>query len=291
MAYLEHFLLIRATVLWQSREQPSYLGPSAMQLVLFFILFVTNSMTLFAISLLLARNTWSLGANVTTIEGWEIERHRTLVRRARKRGGYLDGPDGTKVKVIKQEFPYDIGILRNIGQGMGCSPLFWLWPLARTPSNMSGLAFQRNGFEGIVTRSTASAVSRSLFPDAPWPPPDPDRMPRHRLSYHDQTAFTRHQEHLTTQEQIAAFRRRQQEDLKRFDGGSSSAIKGGSVRKEFVADNTVGGLGGHAWRDCEGEGLDDFGVDEHMDFYDEDNIPLAELKGRKWKAEGLLEVT
>lgn len=119
-------------------------------MVLIFIFSATNSITLFALALLLVRNMWILGANATTIEGWEIERHETLLRRARVSGGYLDGPDGMKVKITRQEFPYDIGILRNIRQGMGGSAFFWLWPLAATPSNESGLDFETNGFEGTV---------------------------------------------------------------------------------------------------------------------------------------------
>lgn len=118
-------------------------------MVLLFIFSAINSITLFALALLLVRNMWTLGANVTTIEGWEIERHETLLRRARKSGGYLDGPDGMKVKITKQEFPYDIGILPNIRQGMNGSAFFWLWPMAATPSNESGLGFETNGFEGI----------------------------------------------------------------------------------------------------------------------------------------------
>ena len=65
------------------------------------------------------RVVWCLGANTTTIEGWEIERHNALLRRARALGGYLTGPNGIQVKVVKQEFPYDIGIWRNFVQSMG----------------------------------------------------------------------------------------------------------------------------------------------------------------------------
>lgn len=82
---------------------------------------MVNTFTLIALSLLLIRTLWSLGANVTTIESWEIERHRTLLRRAKYFGGYLDGPDGLKVRIQKQEFPYDIGIFKNIKAGMGGS--------------------------------------------------------------------------------------------------------------------------------------------------------------------------
>jgi palmitoyltransferase len=91
------------------------------QLAHLFILFVVNSLTLVALSILLIRSIYSLGANVTTIESWEIERHETLLRRARHFGGYLDGPDGIQVRIKKQEFPYDIGIWQNIKAGMGGS--------------------------------------------------------------------------------------------------------------------------------------------------------------------------
>jgi len=58
---------------------------------------------------------------MTTIEGWEIERHETLLRRAKVLGGYLNGPDGQRVRIVRQEFPYDIGIWANFKQGMGTS--------------------------------------------------------------------------------------------------------------------------------------------------------------------------
>jgi palmitoyltransferase len=96
-----------------------YLGPSAWQLFHLFLLILVNSFALFALSILLVRTLWSLAANVTAIESWEIERHKSLLRRARHVGGYLDGPDGIKVKIEKQEFPYDIGIWENIKAGMG----------------------------------------------------------------------------------------------------------------------------------------------------------------------------
>ena len=119
-------------------------------MIFLFILLVVNSITLFALGILLSRNIWCLGGNVTTIEGWEIERHETLVHRARKQGGYLDGPDGHRIRIKLQEFPFDIGIYKNIKQGMGGNPLTWLWPFAATPSNDSGLDFETNGFEGDV---------------------------------------------------------------------------------------------------------------------------------------------
>ena len=112
-------------------------------------MFLLNSLTLFALFVLFVRSLWSLSTNVTTIESWEIERHEVLIRRARARGGYLDGPNGVKVRIKKQEFPYDIGIFANIRQGMGGGFLTWLWPFARSLSFSEGLTFDVNGFEGM----------------------------------------------------------------------------------------------------------------------------------------------
>lgn len=97
------------------------MGPSVVQLAHLFILFVVNSLTVFALLILLARSIYSMLFNMTTIESWEIERHETLVRRARVLGGELEGPGGMKVRVKKQEFPYDIGIWANVRDAMGGS--------------------------------------------------------------------------------------------------------------------------------------------------------------------------
>lgn len=140
-----------------------YLGPSPLQLIFLFIFSVVNSTTLFALAILLVRNIWCLGTNVTTIEGWEIERHETLLRRARVLGGYLDGPNGINVKIDRQEFPYDIGILKNVSQAMGGNVLFWLWPFAGSLLNGAGLQFEINGFEGILFEPLLSLTSSHCF--------------------------------------------------------------------------------------------------------------------------------
>lgn len=119
MIYLSSFLWTRISYLWQERHLPSYLGPNGLQLAHLFMLCAANFLTLFALSLLLIRSIWCLAVNTTTIEGWEIERHKTLVRRARYFGGYLEGPGGIQMRIQKQEFPYDIGIWKNFKQGMG----------------------------------------------------------------------------------------------------------------------------------------------------------------------------
>ncbi|KAL9111377.1 MAG: hypothetical protein Q9227_004254 [Pyrenula ochraceoflavens] len=251
-----------------STDKSQYLGPSGMQLALFLCISVANSITLIALTILLLRTLWGLGANITTIEAWEISRHERLVRRAKVLGGYLDGPDGIKIKIDKQEFPYDIGIWNNIKQGMGGSsnPLHWFWPLASTPSRENGLTFETNGFED-ETKS--------------WPPPDPDRIPRQQKS--TETPFTYEQE-LSDHERITAFRQRQEADFRRREGlvtverrvpfseryertadGYIEKDNDDSASEESQADDLSGEEG---WRSPDGDRLRDFGVDEDIEFYD-----------------------
>ncbi|GAB7354354.1 hypothetical protein MBLNU459_g4862t1 [Dothideomycetes sp. NU459] len=308
MSYLEYALGCRTLLLWHNRHLPSYLGPSAAQLALLFVLDVVNSITLFAIFLLCVRTLWCLGANTTTIEGWEIERHETLVRRARYLGGHLQGPDGTRVRITKQEYPWDIGIYANICQGMGSrNPLAWFWPFAATPSVASGLWFADNGLEE---------------PGTSWPPPDPDRIFRVNRTFDPDSAFT---QSLDPKD----FRKRQETDQLRLRGRApeSTVYRRQPFHLRFGPDGTrredrerdyqndddgenddadeyeddedsvksdqnsnaedeekqklISEEGEESWRNSEGERLGDFGVDEEVEFYDEDDVPLAELMRRR----------
>ncbi|KAL4790468.1 Palmitoyltransferase pfa4 [Aspergillus venezuelensis] len=279
IGYLETLLWERGSIVWASRNLPSYLGPSVTQIGHLFILFVTNSLTLFALSILLIKTLWSLGANTTTIESWEIERHETLLRRARHFGGALPGPGGVIVSIKKQEFPYDIGIFSNIRAGMGGSMnvLSWFWPLSRTPDRSGGLEYEVNGFED---------------PHISWPPPDPDRIPLPPRN--DRSAFA-YDDGASTNLDIEAFNRRKEADLKRrkppvevqrrkpfharfvgsdseLDGDEASDSGSGSGSSYDASD-----YGEESWKNSEGERLRDFGVDEEAEFYDEEDIPLAVL--------------
>ncbi|RDW81630.1 putative palmitoyltransferase with autoacylation activity Pfa4 [Aspergillus mulundensis] len=273
IAYLETRLWVRVSKIWGSRNLPSYMGPSMGQIGHLFILFVTNSLTLFALTLLLLRTLWSLGSNTTTIESWEIERHETLLRRARRFGGSLPGPGGVSVPIVKQEFPYDIGIWSNIKAGMGGSAnvLSWFWPLAKTPDRSTGLEYEENGFED---------------PTVSWPPPDPDRIPLPPREQQNDLMYG------TTDTsgniEVEAFRRRQEADLRRrrglvelerrkpfharFENSSNESSDVDSDVKNEDSDR-----GEEGWKNSEGERLRDFGVDEEAEFYDEEDIPLAIL--------------
>ncbi|KAK3636426.1 Palmitoyltransferase [Elasticomyces elasticus] len=224
---------------------------------------------------------------MTTIEGWEVERHEAVVRRARASGGLLNAPDGKYVRVEHQEFPWDIGVWTNIGRGMGSrNPIAWIWPFARSPTMQN--------------------------PSKPWPPIDPDRMfraVRHALPSSDATLSL----------DVDSFRARQAADLARYEDADGEYVvrrrpfheraqvtleaekgiyEGESDDEEaMVTDDELepasaavvhgdedGGAGEESWRNKEGERLADFGVDEVADFYDEDDMPLAELIKRR-KAE------
>ncbi|THY30880.1 zf-DHHC-domain-containing protein [Aureobasidium pullulans] len=295
MLHLGCLLWSRMYHLWTQRELPSYFGPSPMLLFGLFFIIALNSVVVFALFVLLLRTLWCLGANTTTIEGWEIERHETLLRRAKYLGGVLEGPNGAKVRITRQEYPWDIDIFSNIAQGMGSwNPLAWFWPFSFTPSIESGLEFEDNGLEA---------------PGTTWPPPDPDRMfrmaPTER-AYDPANAFThsmdldefyKRQQADQTRRFVATdtleLRRRQpfhirydQKNVQKRrdeDYAYGTDYESGNEEQDEKEDQwaTKPGEGEEGWRNSEGERLNDFGVDEDVEFYDEDEVPLAELMRRK----------
>ena len=212
-------------------------------------------------------------------------------------GGYLDGPDNVRIKIEKQEFPFDVGIWENFKQGMGNGNILaWLWPLTPTLSVEKGISFPVNGFSD---------------PSLAWPPPDPDRIYRKVPKGMDQAeeAFTFRDEGLTPKETLAAFRTRQDQDIVRRRKPfvqRAEAILAHQMRSEMgdededenmsVEDEDpetgVNGLasgsqsGEEGWRNSEGERLRDFGVDEDVEFYDQDDqededVPLGQLLAKK----------
>ncbi|KAL4786600.1 DHHC palmitoyltransferase-domain-containing protein [Aspergillus varians] len=279
IAYLETLLFERVSIVWAAKDLPSYMGPSVTQIGHLFVLFVVNSLTLFVLFLLLVRTLWSLGSNTTTIESWEIERHETLLRRARRFGGFLQGPGGISVRISKQEYPYDIGIWSNIRAGMGGSSnvISWFWPLARTSDRSTGLEYEINDFED---------------PTVSWPPPDPDRIPLPPRDHRKDSVYGAVES--TGHIGVEAFNRRKEADLKRrrtpaeverrkpFHARLAEALNDASEGDSASEDDSDNGE--EAWRNSEGERLRDFGVDEEAEFYDEEDIPLAVLM--KQRAEG-----
>jgi palmitoyltransferase len=132
----------------------------------------------------------------------------------------------------------------------------------------------------------------TLDPLLSWPPPDPDRMPRPKTKFKLEETATLSSGF--SAEDIEAFRQRQQQDYerrlqqntirrrqvfhKRFDASRSDDIK-------HLADRDIGENeeGEESWRTREGDRLADYGVDEEIEFYDEEDVPLAQLVKLKQK--------
>ena len=119
-------------------------------------------------------------------------------------------------------------------------------------------------------------------------------MPRLPIIANEQ-AFTYQDDSRSSYEQIDAFRRRQDRDLKRFQPAKPvirrrpfheryrDIDQGKHRNTSFLESDNALGRGEEAWRSSEGDRLDDYGVDEDIEFYDEDDIPLAELRLRQRK--------
>ncbi|OAF58286.1 Palmitoyltransferase [Pseudogymnoascus destructans] len=285
MGVLEYHLFNRGYIVYQNRNLPSYLGPSPYALAHLVILFATNSLALFILLILLVSAGNSLAMNTTMIESWVIERHESLANKARYHGGFVHGPGGRRIRIRKQEFPYDIGIWQNLVQGMGTpNALTWLLPFAGDPGNETGWEFPVNGFED---------------PDVTWPPPDPDRMaqePWTRGEGDRKEVFL----HGDGGDEVQEFRRRQQLDYEKRGlvgrglygrnrqvgaPGSYDWLELDSERdsSEYEGqDEDAGGSDG--WFNSDGDRLGDYGVDEEaelVDWEEDDDIPLGELLRRR----------
>ena len=134
-------------------------------------------------------------------------------------------------------------------------------------------------------------------PSTSWPPPDPDRMPRSNKRPPSEKPFVYNEDLPMIQNSVDAFRRRQQEDLKRYDGGATPSVPRQSLHERYrnrayedkslnfqPVESNHSRSGQEGWKDSEGDRLDDFGVDEDAEFYDQDDIPLADLIRRRNKS-------
>jgi palmitoyltransferase len=260
MSLLTYHVFIRASALFSNRNLPAYLGPPTWAMAHLLVLIIVNSITLFALSILLVRATYSLAINTTMIESWEIERHEALVERARKTGGWVYGSGGQRVRVERQEFPFDIGIWKNLVQGMGTANVVaWFLPFGGGPGIESAASFEVNGFED------ESKV---------WPPPDPDKMPRVQRKVDEDVDVQGVGE-------VEAFRRRQAKDYERW-GNKEDVEEGRSDEgDEYESEYEEGIDGEEGWTNAEGDRLRDFGVDEDAELHPDDEIPLGELLRRR----------
>ncbi|RKU48330.1 Palmitoyltransferase [Coniochaeta pulveracea] len=288
LAMLHYLVFLRARVLWADRYLPSYLGPSLSALITITVIELLASGTSLALAILLTTTLKSWFLNTTMIEGWEIERHETVVDR------YSDeayNPDDIIVQHI--EFPYDLGFWDNMSQAMGTSnPLAWFWPFAGGPTvdpsgKGTGWEWEENGFN----------PRKGM-----WPPVDPDKVRRGKVGWPGQRSNMKMPESMTAEEMKRAFLQRQQEDFARRNGGDRFAS---GIIAELEEDEDLGHVEGYdfredeseeegmdgepGWTNSDGDRLRDYGVDEDVDDedyvqvdggYDED-IPIAELLRRR----------
>ena len=136
MLYLTRLWITRLSAIWTLRNKAyvstnfccryqyvthaaQYLGPTQPQLVLMMFVLAATWITLFFIAMLWVKTVYCLSINLTSVESWEIERHEALLKRARKNGGYVNGPRGVRVVLKRHEFPFDVGIWRNVCLSMG----------------------------------------------------------------------------------------------------------------------------------------------------------------------------
>lgn len=219
------------------------------------------------------------------------------------------------MRITRQEFPYDVGIWANIVAGMGsANPINWMNPFSATPSVDTGLVFETNGFE------SADKVWPPPDPDRAFRRRD-WRREGGPEEEEGGKGFTFRDEGLSNEESVRAFRERQAVDVvrrrrpfvERVEGMKGSAV--GKEREVYEGDGYAGYTqdydqddagaysdgseeltdvarkpdgndpeeGEESWRNSEGERLKDFGVDEDVEFYDEqeDEIPLSELLARR----------
>ncbi|RKF83720.1 Palmitoyltransferase pfa4 [Golovinomyces cichoracearum] len=250
MSILAYHLSIRLHVIWQKRYAPAYLGPPVWTLVHLLVLLTSNSLMLFMLSILLIRVIFGLATNTTMIECWEIERHEVLVNRYRRTNGYISVAGGQHLPIEHQEFPYDIGMWKNVCQSMGTRNfLMWLMPFGGTPAVESAGTWEVNGFEdeGKV-----------------WPPSDPEKMRRY---WPQKTIDSTENLDRLDEEGIAAFKARQNYDLRR-----RGHLRGTTTNESFYDyDEKISDANDEfnfdvnaetSWKNSDGDRLEDYGVDE-----------------------------
>lgn len=317
--YLLYLVSERFLGLWENRLLPAYLGPSLAQLVWLTVFAFVAGVASLALGILLITTLKGWLFNTTMIEGWEIERHEAVLERrvgggggsssedafwpsSRTRDGDGDGGGGGGF-VDAVEFPYDIGFWDNLCAGMGTrNLLLWFLPFAGHPI-VAG-----NG-DGKMT-GTGWEYEENGLNDAEdmWPPPDPAKtrhnkvwrqrrreMDEERERFEDEGRWAR------PEDQREAFRRRQQQDLRRWEGRIMEELEElGDDGYDFVDEAHAPGRGivvdegKQGWVNAEGEHLGDYGVDEDAEFDepgeeeiiqedgdDDDDVPLGEIIRRR----------
>ncbi|CAO3624215.1 unnamed protein product [Cunninghamella blakesleeana] len=116
------------------------------EMILLILDFVATFIVVFSVGILGIYHTYCLFRGQTTIEGSERSKVRRLIRRR---------------KISKVDFPYDLGLLKNISSVLGSNPLLWFFPQSAVSGD--GLTF---------------SIKPNTDPKLPyyWPPRDPNEL-------------------------------------------------------------------------------------------------------------------
>ncbi|RCH82677.1 Palmitoyltransferase [Rhizopus stolonifer] len=119
--------------------------PNTLQIIFMVLNFVLAFIVVFCVGILTVYQLYCLSRNQSNIEAWERSKVEGLIRRG---------------KILPIQYPFDLGIYRNLCEVLGPQPLTWLWP---KPMQGDGLSFP---------------VTLGTDPRLPyyWPPRDPDDL-------------------------------------------------------------------------------------------------------------------
>jgi len=228
----------------------------------------------------------------------------------------IAGSRGMSTVVDPVEFPYDVGIFENMAQAMGTRhPLLWILPFFANRPRIAPLPSSETAEDLIAKLSGAKKGAESLGAgwfyqenglndrEGMWPPVDPDKVRNaqlYRRRRREEKLYQQQQQQqqgqglyhnfnpefadkdLSPEEAREAFRRRQEQDLRRWQqGGPTGAqimdeLEEQEHQQEQAAHNNMrprvkeeGKKSG--WVNSDGEHLGDYGVDEEAEFDDDDD--------------------
>ncbi|KAK6820879.1 palmitoyltransferase PFA4 [Apiospora arundinis] len=253
-----YFVFERFHALWTNRHLPAYLGPTLPQLVWVTLFALVGLGTSLALGILLATTLQGWLFNTTMIEGWEIERHDSLLER--RRGGFGDGGGGGSnydaegywetrrdaddpalLRLEPVESPYDVGIFANMAQAMGtANVLLWFFPFAGGP-RVAPYSSPSDRKEGEDCTGWEYEENGMNDDEGMWPPPDPAKM-RHSRAWNERRrrelvaereAYDINNKKGSNEDQREAFRRRQEMDMKRWQRPGSGQQEAGRILGEL----------------------------------------------------------
>ncbi|KAL1923655.1 uncharacterized protein VTP21DRAFT_8635 [Calcarisporiella thermophila] len=120
-----------------------YISPTNTELVFLALNLVFDFGVLFSVGILSLFQLYGISTNATTIEGWEKDKVKKMIRRG---------------KIPPLKYPFNVGLINNLKSVLGPNPLLWFWP-----QTMVG--------DGIDYPCTEGSDPYT------WPPKDPDDRP------------------------------------------------------------------------------------------------------------------